>query len=193
MAMRTCGECQLCCKLVPVRELDKPAGQRCQFQRHAKGCSIYRRRPMTCSLWSCRWLNGADTADLRRPDRSRYVIDCMPEFIRVLDHRTGQQSSIPCIQIWVDPRTPDAHRDQALRAYLERRSKEGYVGLARFSAREALVLVPPLMASDGQWHEERGAAEGEHSAAEVAEALATHGLTPLGDARTKEAADRAAH
>jgi len=30
---RTCGGCTLCCKLLPVRELKKPANTRCQHQR----------------------------------------------------------------------------------------------------------------------------------------------------------------
>lgn len=178
---RQCGDCQLCCKLVPVKELDKSAGERCRHQRVGKGCTIYDRRPRNCRIWSCRWLIGEDTADLRRPDRAHYVIDCMLEFIKVHDHETQQTHSVPCIQVWIDPRYPDAHRDPALRAYLGRRGTEGCVGLIRFGAYDGLVLIPPSMTSDGLWHEQRGTSEGrEHSADEVAQALAAHGLSPLG-------------
>ena len=42
---RKCGDCQLCCKLVPVADnlvgLHKPANTRCPYQRHHKGCTIY--------------------------------------------------------------------------------------------------------------------------------------------------------
>ena len=37
---RQCGSCTLCCKLIPVEELHKAAGQRCQHVRAGKGCSI---------------------------------------------------------------------------------------------------------------------------------------------------------
>jgi len=39
--MRQCGGCTLCCKLLPVPPLEKLAGQRCQHQRHGKGCAVY--------------------------------------------------------------------------------------------------------------------------------------------------------
>src|SRR5262245_38646563 len=95
---RRCGECSLCCRLLPIRPADgaqinetlnkmmdagmikpgefkvtvedfhKPAGQRCPHQKHHKGCTIYERRPFGCRFWNCRWLINADTADLARPD-----------------------------------------------------------------------------------------------------------------------------
>jgi hypothetical protein len=128
-------------------EFNKPAGQRCPFQKHGKGCACYARRPMGCRVWNCRWLVNNDTADLRRPDRSHYVIDIMPDYIRV----NGEPKQV--VQIWVDPDYPHAHRDPALRAYIERRGAEGIVALVRFNEYDGLLLVPPNMASDGQWHE----------------------------------------
>jgi len=38
---RVCGSCSLCCKLLPIPPLNKPAGKRCDYQRHGKGCTIY--------------------------------------------------------------------------------------------------------------------------------------------------------
>ena len=66
---RRCGDCQLCCKLLPVGALGKAAGERCRHQRHHKGCAVYRKRgfPSECGAWSCRWLVEDDTADLSRP------------------------------------------------------------------------------------------------------------------------------
>ena len=77
---RTCGTCTLCCRVLPIKDLDKPANVRCQHQTAFKGCAIYRRRPMSCRLWSCRWLVDPTTSDLRRPDRAHYVIDMVPGF-----------------------------------------------------------------------------------------------------------------
>jgi hypothetical protein len=173
---RHCGDCQLCCKLLPMQagnerkwlqhpemialfgspgmlpEFDKPAGERCPLQKHGKGCACYPRRPMGCRVWNCRWLVNNDTADLRRPDRSHYVIDLNPDFVRV---EAGSESTpVEVIQIWVDPDYPNAHRDPALRRYLERQAEHGRLALIRFNERDGFVLIPPSMASDKQWHEE---------------------------------------
>lgn len=150
---RRCGDCQLCCKLLPLRELDKPHNTKCEHQKVGKGCRIYARRPTSCRLWSCRWLAMNDTADLRRPDRSHYVLDPIPDYITAVQNTTGEERVFPVIQIWVDPRHPDAHRDPALRAYLERRGAEGWIGLVRLGAGDGLLIVPPVMADDRRWHE----------------------------------------
>src|SRR5215467_12304608 len=125
---RQCGECQLCCKLLPMkagqdritsktaevlmesglakpaefdgmlRDFDKPAGARCPHQRHHKGCGVYARRPFSCRVWNCRWLAGDDAADLSRPDRVHYVIDIMPDVIRV--SQEGEPPiDVPAIQV----------------------------------------------------------------------------------------------
>jgi hypothetical protein len=158
-ARRRCGDCQLCCKLLPVRTLAKVAGEKCKHQRHGKGCSVYEKPgfPAECRMWSCRWLLGMDTADMSRPDRVHYVIDVMPDSLIVTDNATGQSETAPCIQVWVDPDYPDAHRDPALRAYLMRRAAEGVVALIRYDNREGMVLAAPSL-TDGQgWVERRDA------------------------------------
>lgn len=171
--MRNCGDCQLCCKLVPVKTLGKPAGEKCQHQRFRKGCAIYARRPFDCRVWSCRWLSDPDTAELRRPDRSHYVIDCMFDYIKLTEKATGEPIKVPCLQVWLDPRYPDAHHDPALRAYLERRGQEGVLALIRKDAYEGFVLWPPSMTNCG-WQIQHGTPEGEHSAASVGDVLCQH-------------------
>jgi hypothetical protein len=153
---RQCGDCQLCCRLLPVRSLGKGAGERCRHQSHARGCKVYAtlaRVSPECRLWSCRWLVNDDTADLRRPDRSHYVLDVMPDFVTLRDDKTGEKQHVQVVQIWVDPKFPDAHRDPALRAYLERRAEENIIGLVRWDNENAVALFPPALSSDGQWHE----------------------------------------
>jgi hypothetical protein len=149
---RRCGDCQLCCKLLPMPELHKPAGERCQHQKHGVGCAIYARRPASCAIWTCRWLVSDDTADLRRPDRSRYVIDVMPDFITLVDNDSGERTDIEVVQIWIDPKYPDAHKDPALRRYLDRRGQEGIAAIIRYSELRAFTLFPPSM-TDGTWRE----------------------------------------
>src|SRR3954469_1149511 len=105
MMKRGCGTCTLCCKLIPVRELNKSAGERCQHQR-ATGCRIYNQRPPSCRAWSCAWVVGTvndEPVTTPRPDRAHYVIDMLPDFVEMQDNATGTQMKIPVLQIWCDP------------------------------------------------------------------------------------------
>jgi hypothetical protein len=152
---RRCGDCQLCCKLLPVTALNKAAGERCRHQRHHKGCAVYRKAgfPPACGDWTCRWLVNNDTADLSRPDRSHYVLDLIPDFVTLRNEATGEKQHIEVVQIWVDPSYPDAHRDPFLRAYLERRAKENVVGIVRWDNERAMVIFPPALSENRQWNE----------------------------------------
>jgi hypothetical protein len=130
-------------------DFDKPAGHRCQHQR-SYGCSVYARRPFGCRYWNCRWLVNDDTADLSRPDRSRYVIDLMPDFVCISDDE-DRRANVEVIQIWCDPKQRDAWRDPKLLAYLDRRGKEGKAAIIRFSEDDAIVVFPPSMSRAGEW------------------------------------------
>jgi hypothetical protein len=173
--MRQCGDCQLCCKLVPVQELGKRSGMACKFQKFHKGCTVYRtpKMPACCAVWNCRWLVNDDTDELSRPDRSHYVIDLMPDYITARDNATGEDQNIQVVQIWIDPKHPEAHRDPALRRYLFRRAKDGIAGLIRFNEQDAIVLFAPPFGVNGEWHEiTSGMSSGpSHSLNEVARAL----------------------
>ena len=151
---RQCGDCQLCCKLLPVRSLGKKASERCAHQRTHKGCTIYAKLwsvAPECKLWNCRWLGNDDTDELRRPDRSHYVIDIMPDYVTARD-QDGSPTQLEVVQIWCDPDYPDAHRDPAVRAWLVRKNK---VGLIRYGDKEAITIIPPAMMDTGQWFEKR--------------------------------------
>ena len=173
--MRRCGGCTLCCRLLPVRELGKGAGVRCKNQKYGVGCTVYQKpwsplrggMPPSCRLWTCRWLIDQDARDLARPDRSHYVIDVMPDYVVAQDGPDGERIKIGAIQVWVDPKHPDAHRDPALRAYLERRAQDGVVAIIRYNSYDGFTLVAPSMSPDGQWHEIQSAVETEHPIAEI--------------------------
>jgi hypothetical protein len=172
--MRQCGDCQLCCKLLPVRPLGKKAGQKCEHQRFSKGCAVYHKpgMPPECGLWNCRWIVGDDTGDLSRPDRSHLVVDIMPDFVTLRHNETGALINIEVVQVWIDPRYPNAHRDPAFRAYVERRGREGKTTMIRYNAAEALTLFPPSMSEDRQWHEIAGGnKEPEHTLRDIEQAL----------------------
>jgi hypothetical protein len=172
---RQCGDCQLCCKLVPVPPLRKRAGQKCQHQKFGKGCALYHSAtmPIECRMWNCRWLVNDDTDDLSRPDRSHYVIDVMPDFITWRNDQTGETQNVQVAQIWVDPKHPEAHRDPALRRWMVRRAEEGIAALIRFNEREAFVIFAPPFDVNGQWHEiKSGMSTGPtHTLTEIVQAL----------------------
>jgi len=172
---RQCGDCTLCCKLLPVRELQKLSNTRCQYQRYGKGCTVYntRKMPGSCKLWNCRWIINDDTEELSRPDRVGYVIDIMPEYVVTIDNPGDAPRKKGVIQVWVDPSRPDAHRDPALRAYLERRARdEHFAALIRNGASEAFVLVAPCLNDEDKWLEIGSSIGGpEHTPEEIVTAL----------------------
>lgn len=140
MTGRQCGGCTLCCRLLPVRELDKGANQRCQHQSH-RGCKVYRKfaMPDSCRLWSCRWLVDPKTAKLHRPDRTGYVVDIMPDLVRVTRGATTEEYQ--ALQVWCDPHRPDAWMDPALLAYaLE---VAGGLMIVRFGTHSEVVTISP--------------------------------------------------
>ena len=187
MSARTCGTCQLCCTLLPVRNvIAKPAATRCVHQRFGKGCAVYHKAgmPPECGMWSCRWLLGSDTADLRRPDRSGYVVDPSPEFVVSRNNETGEETPIPVIQIWVDPKRREAHRDPALRAYLRRRAAdEGAAAIVRFNETDAFVLFAPELTGAKDFAEVHSntAPRASHSPEEIAATLGVEALDRLLD------------
>lgn len=154
---RVCGDCQLCCKLVPVSSIGKPANTRCRHQRVGKGCLVYHQAgmPPECDLWSCKWLLGGETADLQRPDRVHYVIDMMPDMIGAIPPGSSERHDVMVTQVWLDPAFPLAHRDPGLRGYAEQiAARDQMPILVRIGSSEAFLLVAPSLASDGQWHEQ---------------------------------------
>jgi hypothetical protein len=183
--VRHCVDCQLCCKLLPIDkdegkrsarlvpemvmagwisareaalmipEFVKPAGERCPHQRHHKGCNVYDRRPLCCRIWNCRWLVSDDTADLRRPDRTHYVIDIMPDVVRMVPDDGSASMDIEVVQVWVDPKFPDAWKDPALRDYMLRRAHEGKATMIRYDSANGFTVFPPPLSSDHEWHDSR--------------------------------------
>jgi hypothetical protein len=153
---------------VPVAELNKPANTRCRFLRVGKGCRVYQSEhyPGSCAAWACAWLK--EGADLPRPDRAHYVVDSFLDFIE-LEHPIFGRARIDVVQVWVDPRHPNAHRDPALRAYLaDRAARFEQAALVRFDERRAITLFAPSMTSTGEWVEHEGGCVGEqHSVAEI--------------------------
>jgi hypothetical protein len=146
---RSCGSCTLCCKLLPVKGVDKPAHTRCQHQ-FSGGCRIYSTKPQECSDWSCVWRRGDEaTVHLRRPDRSHYIIDMYPDLIRVTNNDTGSTQERVCFQVWLDLDYPDAWKDKALLHFL---LITKIPALVRLGSHRAFAVFPPGASENGQWN-----------------------------------------
>jgi hypothetical protein len=114
MSANHCGECTMCCKLLAVKELEKPEGQWCANCAIGSGCRIYEIRPRPCRDFACIWLESQSQrsplpAELR-PDRCKMVLSFAENRRDVLGH--------------CDPASPDAWKGQPLRL-LEVMSRQG--------------------------------------------------------------------
>jgi hypothetical protein len=73
--MRACDGCTLCCKVIGVKELEKPRGAWCVHCEVEKGCTIHSVRPKVCRSYACRFLVDADLDDIWRPSQCGLVIN----------------------------------------------------------------------------------------------------------------------
>lgn len=93
---RSCGDCTLCCKVMAVESLDKPAGRWCAECDIGAGCKIYETRPQQCDDFNCQWLMNPRIGAAWRPVDSRMVLNYEAFANRMLVH--------------VDDARPDAWR-----------------------------------------------------------------------------------
>ncbi len=52
---RTCAGCQLCCHVMAVKELEKPAFNACRHLHVDGGCGIWGEHPASCKTFTCLW------------------------------------------------------------------------------------------------------------------------------------------
>jgi hypothetical protein len=95
-AKRVCGDCTLCCKIMAIEELAKPANSWCPDCKPGRGCTMYADRPAECECFSWLWLVN-DLFDERwKPNKSKLVLT----------------TSEDGIEIRCDPGFPDAWRKE---------------------------------------------------------------------------------
>lgn len=71
---RECGSCTLCCRVIGVNALNKPANIWCEHCDPTSGCQIYEERPDECRVFMCLWLNDERLPDWARPDKTHVVL-----------------------------------------------------------------------------------------------------------------------
>jgi hypothetical protein len=109
MSARTCGDCTLCCKLMAIEELDKPAGAWCGHCEPGKGCLVYGKRPAECRAFNCLWLRDPRLGEHWKPSVSRLVLT----------------TSEDGIEIRCDPDQPEAWRREPYRGEIEKLAMSG--------------------------------------------------------------------
>ena len=100
--MEGTGDCTLCCKVMAIEELAKPASLWCSHCKPGRGCLIYANRPAECESFSCRWL-----------------VD------EQLDQLWNLTTSEDGIEIRCDPGFPDAWRKEPFRSEIRQWAVSG--------------------------------------------------------------------
>ncbi len=68
-ADRSCGACTVCCRVLEIAALAKPAGIACRHNTGA-ACGVYPTRSPACAQWDCLWLKIPALPNALRPDLS---------------------------------------------------------------------------------------------------------------------------
>lgn len=111
---RNCGNCSMCCKLLHVIELNKPANKWCEHCRPGHGgCSIYDTRPHICRSFACGWLMSETVG---------------PEWYPLLSHMIlslGVFSGVQTVTVTVDPRFPWVWKEYPYYSQLKQMAQRG--------------------------------------------------------------------
>jgi hypothetical protein len=80
---RQCGDCTLCCKVMAIEALAKPANAWCPHCRPGRGCTIYPARPDECASFNCLWRVNDLLDEHWKPSRSKLVLTTSEDGIKV--------------------------------------------------------------------------------------------------------------
>jgi hypothetical protein len=71
---KSCGSCTLCCKVLTIEELQKPAGIYCSHCKVGVGCGIYAERFDVCRNFMCAWTYSTTMGPELKPEVTHVVI-----------------------------------------------------------------------------------------------------------------------
>lgn len=114
---RSCGSCNMCCKVLTIEELKKDAGPLCGKWCAPGGCSIYETRPQVCRDFECEWLMEREMPVKLKPNEVGTILMRDPD---------SEQYQAVC-----DPRTPNRWRHPLVFKHLVAKAKEGHVVVAK--------------------------------------------------------------
>lgn len=108
---KSCGTCNLCCKILEIPELDKAANAWCTHCDIGIGCKAYEARPATCRDFMCRYLVDPALDEQWHPATCRFIL--------CIDHASN-------LVIQVDPQRPDAWKREPYHSSFRRHAKTVY-------------------------------------------------------------------
>lgn len=115
--MHNCEGCTACCKVLKIRELDKPAHVWCKHCKIGVGCGSYETRPESCRVYECIWLQ---TQRLPRP----MAFELRPDKSRVVIGTTNKGEEMV---FYVSPERPDAWNRGGFRQFVAEMRARGTV------------------------------------------------------------------
>lgn len=115
--MTDCGACNMCCRLLDVRSISKPAHMLCWHTTLHGGCVVHEKKLTdpalaVCAGFKCVWLESQNLDESRRGARSMRPDQCHVMFVRDPDDPK-------LLWVHVDPRYRDAWRTSPVADYLE--------------------------------------------------------------------------
>jgi hypothetical protein len=114
---KACGTCSLCCKILEITELAKPAGLWCGDWCASKGCGIYETRPNICHDYECLWKQDRGLSANFRPDRTGTIL---------MEDPDSDEYRAVC-----DPAKPMAWRTPLIFNHLVKLAKSGRLVVAK--------------------------------------------------------------
>lgn len=123
---RECGKCSLCCKLLHVVELQKPADKWCEHCRPGYGgCLIHETRPPICRGYFCGWMTDKTVGD-----------EWYPRYCHMVLSRTILDG-INAVSVSVEQHHPWKWREEP---YYQQLKNMSYYGLHPKTAREIWLV-----------------------------------------------------
>ena len=114
---KACGTCNMCCKVLEIEEIKKPAGPYCPNCNVGAGCAIYATRPTVCRDYECLWKGDRGMSVQMRPDRIGTIL---------MEDEDSEEYRAVC-----DPEKPFAWRNPLVFKHLVAIAKTGRVVVAK--------------------------------------------------------------
>lgn len=113
-----CGACSMCCTLLHVPDIGKPAGMKCWNTGLHGGCAVQHEKETNpalaaCAQYKCLWLESQSFDDPRK----RHPRELRPDQSRVVMGVPGDPDD-RILHVHVDPAHADAWRDPHIQYYL---------------------------------------------------------------------------
>jgi hypothetical protein len=130
---RSCGNCTLCCKIVPIEteEFTKPVDKWCEHCEVGKGCKIYSDRPSACRVWHCQWLVNDAFDDYWFPAKAKMVVQWLP--------RAAEEDTV--IEILIDPGYPNRWKEEPWFSDLKSLSRSGLDGTNKIGRFLTIIVI----------------------------------------------------